>query len=138
MFSTNWGWFFVGLVIIIVLAILSIRAKGPLVEIVPDAQPPADNDHVAPGAQLFPETVTFDQFVQYGRDHGANIVNGMPWSFQYRGHAVTHENDRCYIIHRGGVSFYFTPDHVLLTNPDGSLSTGFADGRPVQKNSHIA
>lgn len=32
--------------------------------------------------------ITFDEFVQYGRDNGANIVGGMPWSFTYNGHPV--------------------------------------------------
>lgn len=41
---------------------------------------------------------TFDEFVQYGRDHGANIVNGMPWSFKFHGHAVSHETDDHYLI----------------------------------------
>jgi hypothetical protein len=44
------------------------------------------------------EAITFDELVEYGRKNGANIVNGMPWSFQYAGHPVTHENDDCYLI----------------------------------------
>lgn len=71
------------------------------------------------------DSITFSEFVQYGRDTGANIVGGMPWSFQYKGRAVTHENDQCYIINDPdtGVSLYFTPDQVLVTNADGTLAT---------------
>jgi hypothetical protein len=36
--------------------------------------------------------------VQHGRDSGANIVGGMPWSFNYNGHPVTHENNQKYLI----------------------------------------
>lgn len=44
------------------------------------------------------EAFTFDELVQHGRDNGANIVNGMPWSWKFRGHPITHENDDCYLI----------------------------------------
>ena len=44
------------------------------------------------------EAITFDELVAYGLTHGANIVNGMPWSFDYGGHPITHENDDCYLI----------------------------------------
>lgn len=67
--------------------------------------------------------ITFDEFVQYGRDNGANIVNGMPWSFTYNGHAVTHENDQCYLITAPGVpdTMFFRPGDMLLTR-NGKLS----------------
>ena len=41
---------------------------------------------------------TFDEFVEYGRLNGGNIVNGMPWSFEFNGYSVSHENDDMYII----------------------------------------
>lgn len=44
------------------------------------------------------EAITFDELVAYGLSHGANVVNGMPWSFQYQGHPITHENDECYLV----------------------------------------
>jgi hypothetical protein len=77
------------------------------------------------------EVVTFDQFVQYGRDHGGNSVNDMPWSFNFRGHPVTHENDRCYLIMgKPGQDLRLTPNDVLVINPDGSLTTVRAE--PVE------
>ena len=44
---------------------------------------------------------TFDEFVQYGLAKGAKPVNGMPWTFQFDGMPVTHENDNCYLIANG-------------------------------------
>lgn len=44
------------------------------------------------------EAITFAELVQHGRQSGASIINGMPWSFEYCGWPVTHENDDCYII----------------------------------------
>lgn len=29
------------------------------------------------------EAITFDEFIEYGKANGGNIVNGMPWSFKY-------------------------------------------------------
>jgi hypothetical protein len=69
-------------------------------------------------------TFTFDQFVQYGRDNGGNIVGGMPWSFSFHGHPVTHENDHRYIIGNGTLDgLNFTDDDVLVVNADGALTT---------------
>ena len=44
------------------------------------------------------EAITFDELISHGEASGANIVNGLPWSFEYGGHAITHENDDCYLI----------------------------------------
>ena len=44
------------------------------------------------------EAITFDEFVQFGRDSGAVIVKGMPWHFQYEGYGISHETDTCYLI----------------------------------------
>jgi len=60
------------------------------------------------------EAITFDEFLEYGRNNGANIVNGMPWSFHYNGHSVTHENDECYIIPTLEGFMYFTPQDMLI------------------------
>lgn len=44
------------------------------------------------------EAITFDELVTHGKAHTTNIVRGMPWSFDYKGHHITHENDDCYLI----------------------------------------
>jgi mannose-6-phosphate isomerase-like protein (cupin superfamily) len=69
------------------------------------------------------EAITFDDLVQHGRDTGGNIVNGMPWSFEYAGWHVTHENDELYLICRGPRTLRFRPDHMLITQEDGELAT---------------
>lgn len=61
------------------------------------------------------QAVTFDALVEYGKTHGANIVNGMPWSFEYEGIPITHENDQCYLICAPGVwSLKLHPTQVLM------------------------
>ena len=67
------------------------------------------------------DAITFDQLVQHGRDNGANIVGGMPWSFSYKGHAITHENDQCCIIPTLEGSRRFTPAHMLITGVAGEI-----------------
>jgi len=67
------------------------------------------------------EAITFDEFLEYGRNNGANIVNGMPWSFNYNGHSVTHENDECYIIPTLEGFMYFTPLDMLITEVSSEI-----------------
>jgi hypothetical protein len=50
------------------------------------------------------EAITFDELVEHGRKTTNHSVNGMPWSFYYKGTPVTHENDNCYIV--GGEHFH--------------------------------
>lgn len=68
------------------------------------------------------EAITFDELVEYGKTHGGNIVNGMPWSFDYAGKPITHENDTCYLIPVAGEIVRFEPGNMLITQPDGTLS----------------
>lgn len=67
------------------------------------------------------EAITFDEFVEYGRNNGANIVKGMPWSFKYNGHGVTHENDECYLIPTLEGVYNFTPKDMLITGVSGEI-----------------
>lgn len=59
--------------------------------------------------------ITFDELVEYGRAHGGNIVNGMPWSFDYEGRQITHENDDCYLIPTLEGTMKFTRGDMLIT-----------------------
>lgn len=78
------------------------------------------------------EAYTFEEFVEYGRQHAPHLQNGVPWSFTFRGYNVTHEtNDRYSIASPdGGIDFRRTdlrlpsPDQepVLVVDPDGKLS----------------
>lgn len=67
------------------------------------------------------EAITFAEFVEYGRANGGNIVNGMPWSFKYKGHAITHENDECYLIPTLEGTHNFTPQDMLITGIKGEI-----------------
>lgn len=67
------------------------------------------------------EAITFDELVQYGRDHGANIVGGMPWSFQYAGHPITHENDDCYLIPTLEGTMKMGRSDMLITGLTGEI-----------------
>jgi hypothetical protein len=67
------------------------------------------------------EAITFDEFVEYGRQHTTNIVNGMPWSFDYKGYPITHENDECYIILTPEGNYYFNTQDMLIIDAKGEI-----------------
>jgi len=67
------------------------------------------------------EAITFDELIEYGRAHGANIVNGMPWSFAYQGHPITHENDNDYLIPTLEGTMHFNRGDVLITGVKGEI-----------------
>lgn len=58
--------------------------------------------------------MTFDDFIKYGKEHGGNIVNGMPWSFDFYGYQVTNENDNCYLISNKTECYKFTPYEIIV------------------------
>jgi len=68
------------------------------------------------------DAITFDEFLQYGRESSAlNLVRGMPWSFSYNGHQVTHETDTCYLIPTLEGTHNFTPSDMLITGVKGEI-----------------
>lgn len=67
------------------------------------------------------EAITFDEFVEYGRENTDNIINGMPWSFEYNGHSVTHETNERYLISVPEGFCNFTPKHMLITDIQGEV-----------------
>ena len=42
--------------------------------------------------------LSFKELIEHGRNSGANIVNGMPWSWKINGKSVTHERNDLYLI----------------------------------------
>lgn len=67
------------------------------------------------------EAITFNELVEYGKANGANIVEGMPRSFEFKDHKVTHENDQCYLIQvikDGEGVIQFTPNDMLIVNKE--------------------
>lgn len=67
------------------------------------------------------EAITFQEFIEYGKNNGANIVNGMPWSFKYNGHPITHETDERYLILTLEGTMDFTPQDMLITGVNGEI-----------------
>lgn len=67
------------------------------------------------------EAITFDELVEYGKANGGNIVNGMPWIFDYKGHSITHENDELYLIPTLEGVHNFTPADMLITGVQGEI-----------------
>jgi len=71
--------------------------------------------------------ISFDEFVKHGinyiNDHpeNGNIVDGVPWSFKYNGHPITHENNECYLIPTLEGFHNFTPKDVLITGVKGEI-----------------
>lgn len=67
------------------------------------------------------EAITFDELVEYGKANGGNIVDGMPWSFSYKGHPITHENNECYLIPTLEGTHNMTPADMLITGVKGEI-----------------
>lgn len=66
------------------------------------------------------EAITFDELVAHGRTQTPD-TNGMPWSFTYAGHTITHENDDCYLIPTAEGTMNFKRDHMLITHVGGEI-----------------
>lgn len=67
------------------------------------------------------EAITFEEFIEYGKIYGGHMVDGMPWTFEYKGRTVTHETDECYIIPTLEGDYRFTPDDMLITGFKGEI-----------------
>jgi hypothetical protein len=68
------------------------------------------------------DVITFEEFVDYGRREGTHLVDGIPWSFTYKGHPITHETDDCYIVPSiSGAPRKFVRGEVLVTGMHGGL-----------------
>lgn len=86
------------------------------------------------------EAITFDEPVAHGITNSppSGIVNGMPWSFQYAGHPISHENDNCYLIPTLEGTMNMTRDDMLITGVKGEIypckrDIFFATYDPVQE-----
>jgi len=67
------------------------------------------------------EAITFDELVAHGLASGTpHIHNGMPWSFEYKGRPVTHENDDCYLVIFLGETVRFERGEMLVTDAKGN------------------
>lgn len=68
------------------------------------------------------EAITFDELVACGLAHcGPHKHNGMPWSFDYAGHPITHENDDCYLIPTLEGTMKMGSSDMLITGVKGEI-----------------
>lgn len=67
------------------------------------------------------EAITFAELVAHGMASGANMVNGMPWSFTYEGQPVTHESDDCYLIPTLEGTMKMGRTDMLITGVKGEI-----------------
>lgn len=67
------------------------------------------------------EAITFDELIQHGIDSGVPLNNGMPWSFKYAGHPITHETDDSYLIPTLEGTMRFNRGDMLLTGVNGEI-----------------
>lgn len=71
------------------------------------------------------EAITFDELVAHGirecEKVGHVLTNGMPWAFTYDGHAITHENDDCYLIPTLEGTMKMGRDDMLITGVKGEI-----------------
>lgn len=67
------------------------------------------------------EAITFEEFIEYGKATAKYTVNGIPYSFDYKGWGVKRETDECYIIPTLEGMYRFTPDDMLITGIKGEI-----------------
>lgn len=67
------------------------------------------------------EALTFDEFVEFGRSSGANIVDGMPWSFKMNGYAITHNSNTSYSIQTLEGFHNMTDKDMLIIGVKGEI-----------------
>lgn len=69
--------------------------------------------------------ITFEELVKLGvkdaEKNGGNIVNGVPWAFNYKGYPLTHETDELYLIPTEEGMMNMTPDDMLITDVAGKI-----------------
>lgn len=71
---------------------------------------------------LIIEAISFNEFVEFGKNNTNNIVNGMPWSFKFNDYNITHENDECYLIPTLEADTQkMTPDDMLIIGIKGEI-----------------
>lgn len=68
------------------------------------------------------EAIRFEELVEHGLKSGSpHVHGGMPWSFQYKGHQITHENDNCYLIPTLEGVMKFNRGDLLITGVNGEI-----------------
>lgn len=75
------------------------------------------------------EAITFDELVAHGKTvAGAHVhADGMPWSFVYAGHPITHESNDCYLIPTLEGTMRMNRGDMLITGVKGEIYPCKAD-----------
>lgn len=75
------------------------------------------------------EAITFDELIEHGLSTGAKPPFGgaLPWSFDYKGQPITHENDNCYLIPTLEGTMQFNRGDMLITGVKGEIYPCRAD-----------
>jgi hypothetical protein len=87
------------------------------------------------------EAITFEELLAMAKAQGATEVNGMPWSFEYAGQPITHENNDCYLIPTLEGTMKFNRGDMLITGVSGEIYPCKMDifektYEPVEENSN--
>ncbi|MEC7753799.1 MAG: hypothetical protein VYB44_07200 [Bacteroidota bacterium] len=70
------------------------------------------------------EAITFQELVEHGKKvapDDAKEHGGFAWSFDYKGHPITHENNECYLIPTLEGIHNMTPKDMLITGVKGEI-----------------
>lgn len=67
------------------------------------------------------EAINFNELVAHGLRIVEHPINGMPWSFDYKGHPITHETDDCYLIPTLEGTMKFNRGDMLITGVKGEI-----------------
>lgn len=67
------------------------------------------------------EALTFGELVEFGLNNGANVVNGMPWSFTMNGYPITHASDTSYLITTLEGDHLMTTSDMLIIGVKGEI-----------------
>lgn len=69
------------------------------------------------------DAITWDELISHGiKSVGSeNLVDGFPWSFKYKNHQITHENNNCYLIPTLEGTHNMTPNDMLITGVKGEI-----------------
>lgn len=68
------------------------------------------------------EAISFEELVAWALDQPeTNCVGLVPWSFSYKGHAITHENDDCYLIPTREGTMRFERGAMLIVGVAGEI-----------------
>lgn len=72
------------------------------------------------------EAFTFDEIVEHGKRYcltqpDGSMVNGVPWSFKFDDHPITHEDDECYLIPTLEGTMKFYKGDMLIVGVKGEI-----------------